>query len=480
MDRKVVKGLKPLEVTADAQWLGAVSGHKNRAVVWDTAQGVELLNITLPQDLSKAIGNGVDLVMGSSPGAFAMIGSSIAFPLRSRNHRRSTVRYTSILVFCPPVAREYEKRQKSKQMVEITYHDIYNTPEGGMKMVFSSNGEVLAVLHGVSPFVHLWSLHAPVNLTVDASLKGEYQLTYGGFKDFALGVNFTIKENASSFLVTFSTKYHMLIWECTSNTTKIEGVIASEEANFCREIGLMQDNAAIVVCESSGDLVWYLLQDSQKSRATSFHSFDDDFWPLLNRRSQYDLVEKPNVSRSRGFLSTKILPRYQFEDHGTATHSHHSPDRFSLARCVRKKAYGSHSCRFSADCKTAALMPNSESVYIWDLEERVVINELRQQVDGGLPPESSTSSAQPIAHFESFQQKLESEPEILSYINASFEDNRLNTQAIPESRDLKGKYFCSHRGRFPRKPLSFLIMWMSFSWRMLLDPVKMIRNRIRA
>ena len=81
MDDIFVKGLKPLEVTADAKWLGAVAGHKNRAVVWDAAQGVELLNIALPQDLSETIGNGADLVMGSSPGAFAMIGSFLSTSL---------------------------------------------------------------------------------------------------------------------------------------------------------------------------------------------------------------------------------------------------------------------------------------------------------------------------------------------------------------------------------------------------------------
>ena len=351
-----------------------------------------------------------------------------------------TVRRTSILVFCPPVAREDEKRQQPKQMVEITYHDVHNTPEGSMKTVFSSNGEVLAALHGGSPSLHLWSLHAPVNLTIRESTTSEYQVTYGRFKDFALGVDFAISENEPSFLVTFSTKYHMLIWECTSKAARIEGVIASKETSFCREICLMQDNAAIVVCENSGDLAWYLLQDDQKSSSMSFISLDDEHRPLLNRRSQDDLRERPAVCQSRGFLSTKILPRHRSEYYDTASRNQHSLRRFSLARCVRKKAQGSHSCRFSADCKTAVLMPDCESVFIWDLEERIVMRKLTQQIDGGeFFPESSTSSAHSIAHFTILQQKLASNREILSYIDKSFVDNRLKTQAIPESLDRKDK-----------------------------------------
>ena len=74
MGGEFIKGLDPLAVSSDMKWMGAVSGHQNRAVIWDAAQGVELLNITLPENLSDAVGIGVDLILSHTTGNFAIVG----------------------------------------------------------------------------------------------------------------------------------------------------------------------------------------------------------------------------------------------------------------------------------------------------------------------------------------------------------------------------------------------------------------------
>lgn len=73
-ERHSIKGLEPLAITQDRKWLGAVSGHDNQAVILDTSQGVEIMNLALPPKLSKIMGADVDLLFSPFTNKVAMIG----------------------------------------------------------------------------------------------------------------------------------------------------------------------------------------------------------------------------------------------------------------------------------------------------------------------------------------------------------------------------------------------------------------------
>lgn len=254
------------------------------------------------------------------------------------------------------------------EMVELEYLDACTAEGTKIKMEFSTNGNVLAILHARSTTLHLWPLHEDkyVAMNVDES-------TYGVFLDFALTPNFSFSSfGSSSLLVTSTTSHALLIWDCSSGTGRIVGVIDSEDVGDSRKIGLLPGNKAIVVCESSGNLAWYDLNDDRNPREVGGMTMREFETKPLLRHGQGDFLRDAPRSITQRNLLSNLFRRHKSDISGG---SHHQQEfRFSVERCERRAAQGSYACRFSSTCQTAVLMPTPLKAFVWDLERRVQVH----------------------------------------------------------------------------------------------------------
>ena len=303
---------------------------------------------------------------------------------------------------------------KGQQAIELSYFDDSNTSEARVKMAFSSCGDVLGVLHVGSAFLHLWNVHDGTYLSLTDRAVGDFPVSYGDFLDFALAVDFSLSAVDSSLLVTYTTSREMLIWNCTTSAQSIVGVIHSEDAGLIQAIGFLPHAETIVTCESSGDLVWYSLNDATRRRHDVQHfSRDSVEEPLLRTASRDSLAETRTwISRANTARVFKAPRRIRSEINRNSEHAG-AVLRFSLSEFERKNALGSYRCRFSADCSIAVLMPDPTRAYVWDLERRCVIQMVSSESNEVVAPTSAPS----FSRSATLMQELIADPQILSHVD---------------------------------------------------------------
>ncbi|GMH43596.1 hypothetical protein BSKO_11518 [Bryopsis sp. KO-2023] len=340
VDGKSVRGLQGFHATQDGTMLGTAAGDPNlkstaptwpgdsRIIIWDAKHRVQMLSLKLSPKTMASLGSKIDIMFGTNPGQFAVIGEHAILTMIPR----------------PPCPNP----MYGAQAAFLEYGDS-RTIDVNQKAIckFSLSGRQLGLLHECSRSMHVWDLdmgNTNVLSVEDSGVK---------FSNFAFS-------NDGRVLAVCYSDGSLGVWDILESGPQLRETVASirvgpAEGSPCEKMAIVSENSTclqIVTYDSTNTLTWVSItwigmgSDSQNRGAKS-----------MMPRLWSSAGSKPQKSRIEGKV-----------DHVDVD---------------RQEAFGDYSCKFSCDGSKGLLMPDPQTVSVWDLVHKNVVSTVTYKVNLG-------------------------------------------------------------------------------------------------
>lgn len=307
---------------------------------------------------------------------------------------------------------------RSHEMVALKYSDASNTQRAVTKLQFSANGEALAVLHVGSSLLHVWSLLDSRYKVITEDLERSFHASSWEFVDFAFAVDFNFQRKRSLWMVTYTSSDEILIWDCGFEKPFIIGVVCSQQKGSIRSIGLLSGNDYVVICDRAGNLSWYQLLDRFHNAETSVSEETRSNFKFNSSRScTGESVSWMGTSMN---IARTVLCRFK-----TVASSIREKNQLRLCGgpVETKSAQGSHSCRFSADCRIGVLMPDLIEAFVWDLEQRVCLRSVNNHESSSILRSMPFGLSLPLSGSADLHHSILNDSRVLSEVDPAIRDS---------------------------------------------------------
>ncbi|CAD7698159.1 unnamed protein product [Ostreobium quekettii] len=258
MNLSLPKIMRGIAASPDSRWLGFFNARMNKGMVWDTAVGVQVLSLELPEGSCPSGCKDVHLLF-SKDGKFVMFGGGLSRMLLwlPRNFGPQSLASVQLL--------DLETLDRSAHTLDSRRHPT--------SCSFSSDGRMLGLAHAYTPSMLVWNLEDGVKYTL--SIKNAPKAKEKNalvFSDFAMSKD-------GHRIAACMSDNSVLLWVFEPSGGDqgdyfVQGQLTSLRAAFYpkRAICFSQTpdrKETVVICEDDGTLVWVLVDEKVELDRTS-------------------------------------------------------------------------------------------------------------------------------------------------------------------------------------------------------------------